>query len=193
MTRFLVNNTFIFVYICLNKDFVIQLKPLSDEHVTPFYTWLNDNEVIRYSLSVFQTVSSNSEIDHWFKSLLNDKKNYTIGIFLHDTDELIGYTGICNISRINKSGEFFIFIGEKKWWGKGIGTMTTQKIIDYGFNSMYLNRINLTVSEPNISGVQAYLKAGFQLEGRQRQACFRDGTYHDKLIMSILRDEFILN
>lgn len=71
--------------------------------------------------------------------------------------------------------------------------MTTQKVIDYGFNSMNLNRINLTVSEPNISGVQAYFKAGFQLEGRQRQACFRDGTYHDKLIMSILRDEFILN
>lgn len=172
---------------------MIQLKPLSDEHVTPFYTWLNDDEVIRYSLTVFQTVSSNSEIDYWFQSLLNDKKNYTIGIFLNDTDELIGYAGICNISRINKSGEFFIFIGEKKWWGKGIGTMTTQKVIDYGFNSMNLNRINLTVSEPNISGVQAYIKAGFQLEGRQRQACFRDGIYHDKLIMSILRDEFILN
>ena len=48
----------------------------------------------------------------------------------------------------------------------------------------------LTVSELNIGGVKAYQKAGFKTEGRLRQSCFRDGAHHDKIIMSILRDEY---
>lgn len=48
----------------------------------------------------------------------------------------------------------------------------------------------LTVSEPNIGGIRAYEKAGFKFEGRLRQACFREGNYHDKIMMSLLRDEW---
>jgi len=33
------------------------------------------------------------------------------------------------------------------------------------------------------------MEGGFQHEGRQRQALFRDGEYHDVLLMSILADE----
>ncbi len=48
----------------------------------------------------------------------------------------------------------------------------------------------LTVSSLNTGGVKAYLKAGFQQEGVLRQACYRDGAYHDKIVMAILRPEW---
>ena len=53
-----------------------------------------------------------------------------------------------------------------------------------------LNRIMLTVSEPNTGGVKAYEKVGFKIEGRLIQACFRDKEFHDKLTMSILKSEW---
>ena len=53
-----------------------------------------------------------------------------------------------------------------------------------------LLRIALTVSEVNRAGVTAYARAGFTREGVLRQACYRDGQYHDKIVMSLLRPEW---
>ena len=169
---------------------MIKFKPLTNEHLTPFYTWLKDDYVIKYSLTLFQQLSTEEEISKWYSELLKDSKNYTTGIFLKESEVFIGYTGICNISKVNRSGEFFIFIGDKSHWGKGIGTQVTKDILEFEFQELNLNRIMLTVSAPNIGGIRAYENAGFKKEGIMRNACFRDGQFHDKIIMSILRDEW---
>lgn len=170
---------------------MIQLKPLTEVHLEPFLNWLRDEEVIKYSLTAFQDFTSENDIRSWYSTLLSNSKDFSKGIFLSSNDALVGYAGICNISNTNRSGEYFVFIGDKSQWGRGIGTLTTQKVLEYGFEKLKLNRIMLTVSEPNISGIRAYEKAGLQLEGRLRQASFRDGKYHDKLVMSILREDWI--
>lgn len=169
---------------------MIVLKPLSDLDVIPFFDWLNDEEVIKYSMSTFQHLSAKEDIERWFNSLFTEKNTYNVGVFLAETNQLIGYTGISKISQINKSGEYFIFIGDKSQWGKGIGTIVTQKVVAYGFAQLNLNRIMLTVSEPNVGGVKAYENAGFKREGVLREACFRDNSFHDKIVMSILQSEY---
>ncbi|MDM1045759.1 GNAT family N-acetyltransferase [Myroides sp. 1354] len=169
---------------------MIELKPLSKEDVIPFYSWLNDDDVIKYSMSLFQRLNSPEQIEHWFSSLFEEKNTYNIGIYLKNTQQLIGYAGISGISTLNKSGEYFIFIGDKNQWGKGIGTIVTQKVIAYGFEVLNLNRIMLTVSQPNIGGVKAYERAGFKIEGVLREACYREAAFHDKIVMSILQSEY---
>ncbi len=169
---------------------MITLKPLSKSNVSPFFKWINDDDVIKYSLSLFDRINTEKEIENWFTELINDTKNINLGIFLKSTNELIGYAGICDISETNKSGEYYIFIGEKKLWGKGIGTVVSEQILKIGFIDFKLNRIMLTVSEPNIGGLKAYEKSGFKIEGRLREASFRANEFHDKLIMSILKSEW---
>lgn len=126
----------------------------------------------------------------WLAHTLQDLQSLTLGIYLAETQELIGYAGIAAISRVNQSGEYFILLGEKRYWGQGIGTAVTQQVVTRGFQELGLNRIMLTVSVPNEGGVKAYLKAGFQVEGRLRQACYRQHVFHDKLLMSVLRAEW---
>lgn len=169
---------------------MITLKKLSNNDIFPFYIWINDDEAIKYSLPLFLEISTKEEIDKWYNNLLSMKNIVNFGIFLESTDELIGYAGICDISETNRSGEFYIFIGEKRMWGKGVGTLVAEEILNIGFSEVNLNRIFLTVSEPNIGGVKAYQKAGYKLEGQLRQACFRDNEYHDKLVMSVLKSEW---
>lgn len=169
---------------------MIELKPLSALYVLPFFKWINDEEVIKYSLSLFKKLNTKAEIKNWFSQLISDKKNLNLGIFIENTDRLIGYAGIANISETNKSGEYFIFIGEKEFWGKGIGTEVSEKILEIGFNNLDLNRVMLTVSEPNVGGLKAYKKAGFKYEGRLREAAFRDNKFHDKIVMSVLKHEW---
>lgn len=82
---------------------MIKLRALNRLHVTPFYDWLNDEDCIRYSLSAFQKINTKEDVDSWFNDILEDNKNLSLGIFLNDGEQLIGYAGICNISNSNKS------------------------------------------------------------------------------------------
>lgn len=169
---------------------MIKLNPLTPENLSSFYKWIRDEEAIIYSLSVFQKMKTDRQIEDWYTQLISDSKNSNHGIFIDGV--FVGYAGICSISHTNKSGEYFIFIGDKHYWGKGVGTEVTQQIVKKGFEELNLNRIMLTVSRPNTAGVKAYERAGFVHEGRFRQACLRNGKYHDKLVMSILKSEWKL-
>jgi RimJ/RimL family protein N-acetyltransferase len=169
---------------------MVTLAPLQPEHVAHFYAWVRDPEVIAYSLSAFQSMKTNEQIDQWFAATLQQPNTLNLGIYLPETNALVGYAGITGISATNQSGEYFILIGERAAWGKGIGTAVTKQIVDLGFSSYQLNRIMLTVSELNTGGVKAYTKAGFVVEGRLRQAACRQGVFHDKIVMSVLKEEW---
>ncbi|TGE28169.1 GNAT family N-acetyltransferase [Hymenobacter metallicola] len=169
---------------------MIQLLPLHPDQAPTFHRWMRDPEVIVYSMSAFQDLKTLEQVAQWLKHTLADSKSLNLGIYLAATNELIGYAGISGISRVNRSGEYFILLGEKRYWGQGIGTAVTQQVVSRGFQELGLNRIMLTVSEPNAGGVKAYLRAGFQLEGRLRKACYRHNAFHDKLVMSVLKEEW---
>jgi RimJ/RimL family protein N-acetyltransferase len=171
-------------------DLMIELKPLKEQDVQYFYSWINDDEVIKYSLSIFQKMNTKQQIDSWFHKLLDNRDDLQLGIYSKSSNQLIGYAGLSNMSKLNKSGEYFIFIGDKMQWGKGISTEVTKQILEIGFIKLGLNRIMLTVSEPNIGGVKSYLKAGFKQEGILREASFRDGQFHNKIVMSVLKSEW---
>jgi RimJ/RimL family protein N-acetyltransferase len=160
------------------------------EQVTPFYSWLQDPEAIQYSLSAFQGMKTTQQIDQWFASTLAQANCLNLGIYLAETNALIGYAGLTGISTTNQSGEYFIFIGEKAQWGKGIGTEVTKQVLELAFTAHHLNRVMLTVSDGNTGGLRAYAKAGFVVEGRLRQAACRQGVFHDKIVMSVLKADW---
>lgn len=168
----------------------IKFRELKESDKEYFYLWVRDTEVIKYSLSEFQKMKSNSDISKWFDTVLIDKTSYSRGIVDSISNELIGYAGIAQINKTNKSGEYFIFIGDKSYHGKGVGTFVTREIVKNGFEELELNRIMLTASEKNVGAIKAYTKANFKLEGVMRQAFYRDGEFHDKIIMGILKEEW---
>jgi RimJ/RimL family protein N-acetyltransferase len=168
----------------------IKLRDLITSDKEYFFSWIKDDEVIRYSLSIFQKMKSTDEISNWFDTLLEDKSSYNKGIVDTTNGELIGYAGIAQISQTNLSGEYFIFIGDASYHGKGIGTFVTKDIVRRSFEELKLNRIMLTVSEKNTGAIKAYTNARFKTEGIMRQAFHRDGKFHDKIIMAILREEY---
>ncbi|MGL5694131.1 MAG: GNAT family N-acetyltransferase [Peptostreptococcaceae bacterium] len=168
----------------------IKLRNLNQQDKTYFFKWIKDKEVIKYSLSIFQNMKTEEDISTWFDKLLLDKSTYNQAIFDTSNNRLIGYAGICNLSKTNLSGEYFIFIGDKTYHGKGVGTFVTKEIVKDGFEKLNLNRIMLTASEKNIGAIKAYTKANFKTEGIMRQAFYRDGEFHDKIIMGILKKEW---
>lgn len=106
-------------------------------------------------------------------------------------DELIGFVAIHSIEWNNGAGKLAIGLGEARNRSKGYGTDALHLILRYAFHELNLNRVGLNVIEYNPGAIRAYEKAGFRLEGREREAVRRDGRRYDLIIMGILYEEWL--
>lgn len=70
--------------------------------------------------------------------------------------------------------------------GRGIGTAAIVQLVQFGFVRHNLRRIHLQAIASNTAAIRAYEKAGFVLEGRQREHAWVRGTYEDIVRMGIL-------
>ncbi len=73
--------------------------------------------------------------------------------------------------------------------GRGIGTAAIIQLVEFGFVRHNLRRIHLQAIASNVAAIRAYEKAGFAIEGRQRQHAWVRGAYEDIVRMGILRSE----
>ena len=73
--------------------------------------------------------------------------------------------------------------------GRGIGTAAIIQLVQFAFVRHNLRRIHLQAISSNVAAIRAYKKAGFVIEGRQRQHAWVRGAYEDIVRMGILRSE----
>ncbi|MEV6561492.1 GNAT family protein [Nocardia sp. NPDC051756] len=73
--------------------------------------------------------------------------------------------------------------------GRGIGTAAIAQLVEFGFVRRNLRRIHLQAIASNTGAIRAYEKAGFVVEGRQRQHAWVRGEYEDIVLMGTLRSE----
>ncbi len=105
-------------------------------------------------------------------------------------DRLIGFIGLEDIQWTHGDAFVGIGLGEPEYRGKGYGTDAMQVILRYAFTELNLHRVTLTVFEYNPRAIRSYEKAGFVIEGRQRQYLHRDGRRWDLIYLGILREEW---
>jgi RimJ/RimL family protein N-acetyltransferase len=84
-----------------------------------------------------------------------------------------------------------IAIHEPAYWARGLGTDAVQTLVDGAFRVRPLVRIELTVYPDNVRAIRCYERAGFSREGVMRSYAYKDGTYADVLLMSILHEEWL--
>jgi len=168
-----------------------RLRGIEREDLPRFVEWLNDPEVLR-GLMVVVPLSMAQE-QNWFDAMRSRPvEEHPLGIEI-DTPEgwlLIGNIGMMNIDWRSRQAEVGIFIGDKRYWNQGYGRDAMVLMLRHAFFSLGLNRVYLRVYETNPRAAHSYQKAGFVLEGRQRQGHFQDGKFIDVLLMSVLRSEW---
>lgn len=76
--------------------------------------------------------------------------------------------------------------------GRGIGTQAQILLVRYLFAHTQVNRIDAHTDATNVAERRALEKAGFTREGIMRGAQFRNGSFRDMVLYSILRHEVTL-
>ncbi len=166
----------------------IYLRPLEKADAAILAPWFNDAEVTRFLLTARPLTVAAEEA--FIAGLNGDPMEMILGVVVRETDQLIGTTALHKTDVRNRHTMFGIVLGDKTAWGKGYGTEVTRLMVRYAFETLNLNRVSLHVFENNPRGVRAYEKAGFRVEGRLRQDCFREGRYWDTIVMGVLREEW---
>lgn len=168
----------------------IYLRALDESDLTPAYReWFNDAEVCRYS-SHHRFPKQDQDMRAYYEGVIKSRENLILAICDKETEEHLGNIALENIHSVNQSAEFAVVIGEKKAWGKGIGTEAARLIVAHGFNDLNLHRIWMGTLADNIGMQRIALALGFQEEGRSREEEYKDGRFNDVIRYGLLRHEF---
>lgn len=170
----------------------IRFRAMERADLAQFVEWINDPDV-RRGISAFLPLSLVRE-ENWFEEMLKRPiEEHPLALEIREQKKwiLIGSCGLFDVDWISRKAEIGIMIGDKRQWNKGYGTETMQLLLKHGFETLNLHRLYLKVYDTNPGAIRAYEKAGFVLEARLREAHFADGGYHDDLIMSVLRSEWV--
>lgn len=165
----------------------IYLSPINTDEVDSYLKWMNDKAVADHFGQYPRVISSKSDMK-WLYEPGSDMHRYAI--VLLDGDVLIGSISLHNIDHLHRSAFIGIFIGDEEQRSKGYGAESIRLILNYGFRTMNLHSIMLTVHADNDAGIACYKKAGFREVGRLPECIFKNGKYIDKIYMSILEHEF---
>jgi ribosomal-protein-alanine N-acetyltransferase len=124
-------------------------------------------------------------------------------ILAHEQDEILNYTFA--IETINENGFIGLF-GLKLWvnkhrrgevwyklhsdhWGNGYATEALNLILDFGFITLKLHRIQAGCAVDNIGSIKVLEKAGMTREGRGRQVLPLKSGWSDNFEYSILETD----
>lgn len=164
------------------------LTALSDENLTTITGWSNDLDV-SYLSFYHMRVFNEEQQRNWLQKS-EERKNIGFGIYTREGDLFIGLCSLGSPDWRNRKSMLGITIGDKAYWNHGYGSDATRILLRYAFLELNLHRVYLGVFSYNTRAIHAYEKIGFVHEGTRRHVVFRDGEYHDMLMMALLRHEW---
>jgi RimJ/RimL family protein N-acetyltransferase len=172
----------------IDGDLVV-LRRHTRENLRDFLRWYRDPEVAR--LTRYQDGPMRpDEIERFFMMRAIGPESMAMGIHVRETGRLVGTCAFSQLDGDNGSALFHITIGEHDAWGQGYGGEATGLMVDHALGTLGLHRVALSVFAFNERAIRAYLRVGFVIEGRSREAIWRDGRWWDELHLSVLEPDW---
>lgn len=115
-----------------------------------------------------------------------DPNNLTCGIYYHN--HFVGIVGLKDTDMANKKTEIGYWMSAN-YQKKGIMTRACKAVIDFAFDELGMNRIQLKAAAGNIKSQQVAERLGFKREGVEREGELHSRGFLDLIIFSLLRSE----
>ncbi|MFB5088476.1 GNAT family protein [Psychrobacillus sp. PGGUH221] len=153
-----------------NKKYWAVYEPL---HRDDYYTTSVQREKIRESLL-----------------LMNEKREFSFGVFQHDTDRMIGSISLYSLKRMPFSSGLIGYSIDENLTGKGIATEAVHLVKLFGFEHAHLNRIEAYVSPRNLGSIKVLENNAFHREGLLRSLLYINGKWEDHYIYACISEDF---
>lgn len=174
------------------KGNVIYLRLFELEDYVKTYEWHNDFNLQKSTCGPLRFVSKEIEKSWVLSKSSHNLNEIYLAICAIENDEMIGWYSITDIDFRNRkchcSG---VVIGDKRY-RDGIAYQEAGDLVfNYLIEELNMNRITAACLYEQILA-RAEMEASFwTLEGIERQAVFKNGSYHDVCRYAILKDDYI--
>lgn len=150
-----------------------------------FKIW-SDPDVTKF-MNICSFTNENQALDmiNLFDGLSQESKAIRFSIIKKDSNEIIGSCGYNDLDFENGKAEIGYDIA-KSFWGRGYATEAISSLLEHGFSSLKLNRIEARVDPRNVNSMKLLQKLNFRFEGTLRQYERVDGKFNDLSIYSKL-------
>ncbi len=112
--------------------------------------------------------------------------------FIKYNKKMVGSVAFVKLDKVNKNGELGYWISENMQ-GNGIITKSCEKLIEYGFKHLDLNRIVIKMDAQNNKSKAIPTRMEFTYEGTLRQDRFKNDLFRDTDLYSLLKKEWVAN
>jgi RimJ/RimL family protein N-acetyltransferase len=165
----------------------IRLRAITELDLQMKVNWINDPDVHKYlhyeiPLRLDKTIE-------WFQRVSKDNTRYDLIIETIESTP-IGLIGLIGINKRYQSAEFYIAIGNKEYWGRGVGAEASSLIANWAFTSLELYKLWVTVRAENKAMIAMMTKIGYKIEGTLKEERVVDGKRVDIVRMGLLKKEF---
>lgn len=170
----------------LDKVILRQPEPKDIEFL---YKYKNDWELIK-DLVGASIGYSHRDIEDWIEFHRKRTDEVVWVIADKEDDHCIGHKGLYQIDYKMGSARTGMFIGDKSYWGKRVGSQVKRAVINFAFDTLRLHRIESLLIAGKMESVRLNESCGFTKEGLLRHYLYKNGKYLDIEIWSLLDEEW---
>ena len=160
-----------------------------DDSENWFKNLSDDGVACLIGMEPLENVEDSMSIITSFIDRYEKKNGMAWAIILKEDESFIGTCSYEKIDSFNLSGEIGYDL-LKDYWGNGFMAEALTAIIDYGFESLGLNRIEAHTAAINSASRNLLRRLGFFEEGVFRESSFFRGEFRDDCQYSLLRREW---
>ena len=168
--------------LCLRKILVSDYQDMYEyskrDDVTKYLLW-NKHPSLEYTKQYTEYLQSRYRIGDY----------YDWAIELKEEKKMIGTCGFTRFDYSNNSAEIG-YVLNPEYWHLGYCSEAVRKIIEFGFTTLKLNRIEAKFMKENTQSLNVMQGCGMKLEGYLRKAIYSKSEYRDIGICAILQEDF---
>jgi RimJ/RimL family protein N-acetyltransferase len=165
----------------------IYLRALENSDIDFMLSLVNDQELAYWEGRNEFLVSKEAQ-KKWFDKYKDTGHRFMV-CDLED-DSRLGYFSFKFTDKISNSGLVAIKLVQESR-GKKIGTDVLKTAMSFLFNKINVRRLHTHIIHFNIASQKLFEKCFWMQEGVERAAIYMNNSYHDNILYSILKEEYM--
>jgi RimJ/RimL family protein N-acetyltransferase len=180
--------------ISLYEGHLVRLAPIDHEKDPPVVArWINYPHFRPVLTGVIRPLSVEAVrklLEKVEKQMEETKSLFHFTLRVRDDNRLVGLARIFWIDFHNGTGVLNLGVGDTADRRHGYGSDALNLLLRFAFDDLNLHRLSAWPGADNLPFIHMAGKAGFDEEGRRREAVFHEGRYWDVVLMGLLRTKW---
>ena len=168
---------------------MITLRELSREDLPVINRWRQDSVVTDGIGAPRRFIGLDVDLKWYDEYLARRGSEVRCAVLLTGSSQLVGMVSLTRIDYLHRNAEYNAVVGERGEQNRGVGTAATRAMVRHAFFDLNLHRIYVSILRQNLGSIRMCEKAGFREEGTIRDGAYKNGQYHDLVLMGVLKSE----